>query len=854
MKKLTSVIAAGVVGVTVLGAVDVKADEVKETVDSSKTSTTEQTKQVVSTQADVDAAQAKLEATKVQVKAQEQVTNAAQTDAKQAEAAQKQAAAQEAKAAEIAKEATPETISKAEKEVTTKSDTVKTAEQSLSVAQEEQTKADQVVEAQKALVSEAEKTVEAKQADVTKAEKDVAEKQSLLDGTGAAKVIQVADEAKANLAQKETAKETADQNLASAKQADVSRQAKVNQARIDKVTKEAAFKAADQDLKEKTAAATETAKDLAQKEGVLTKAENAVKSMNKITLSPEYIAALKEYSGTSWLSDPAKRDDIIKKLKETSKLLGDQNNYVSNPSDDQETEYDLNNLPEHVSKEISFFASELVNQIREQMGTLPVEVTESSVAFAKKVTDNAVKSNWDTWKNGHNDKGISSVAKEYHLKGFEKEKNYWEDWAGDGASTTSMTIAQMKHEIYDSIVKFMFSQYEWMHAKDIAATDPQAGEYDSTLGGFRRPQHSYLGVSFANLHDYIGVHFLTVYDTHFTAQSTNFDRTALANPYDSATLLNNLNQAQLAVNAAKQANSVAQGAQISAQELYNQAQANLTKATEALTQAEAIVVQTPAAQQAQRKAQAELKAAQDTNAKAQANLAALNADVAAKKNALAAAKATLENKQAALTTVQTALKVEQNTLATRKAAAQTAANQVVTRKNELDIAKIALKEAKEYVEFLKNAPANLKATQKALTAAQETLKEKKAVLEVEMKKLEMLKVEEKEAADQHAQVMKAYKDYLEAKRQAKIVAEKAAIEKAGKTALPVFDANGQIVGYTEAKAPVQEPLAYGKTNHQATQTKRLPQTGTNATDSFLFVGVVIGMIVTILGFKKKEEN
>ena len=207
MKKLTSVIAAGVVGVTVLGAVDVKADEVKETVDSSKASTTEQVKQTVPTQADVDAAQAKLEAAKGQVKAQEQVTNAAQTAAQQAEAAKETAATQENKAAEIVKEATPETISKAEKDVTTKSAAEKNAEQSLSAAQEEQTKAAQAVEAQKAVVTQAEKTVEAKQADVTKAEKDVAEKQALLDGTGAAKVIQAADEAKENLAQKEANKQ-----------------------------------------------------------------------------------------------------------------------------------------------------------------------------------------------------------------------------------------------------------------------------------------------------------------------------------------------------------------------------------------------------------------------------------------------------------------------------------------------------------------------------------------------------------------------------------------------------------------------------------------------------------------------
>ena len=147
----------------------------------------------------------------------------------------------------------------------------------------------------------------------------------------------------------------------------------------------------------------------------------------------------------------------------------------------------------------------------------------------------------------------------------------------------------------------------------------------------------------------------------------------------------------------------------------------------------------------------------------------------------------------------------------------------------------------------------MKAAQKALAVAQETLKEKKAILEVEMKKLEMLKAEEKEAADQHAQVMKAYQDYLEAQRQAKIAAEKAAIEKAGKTALPVFDASGQIVGYTEAKASSQEPLAYGKTNHQPVQVKRLPQTG----EAGSLLGIMGGFVLSGLGLvglrKRKEE-
>lgn len=846
MKKLTSVIAAGAVGVTVLGAVDVKADEVKETVDSSKASTTEQAKQTVPTQADVDVAQAKLKAAKDQVKAQEQVTNAAQTDAKQAEAAQKQAAAQEAKAAEIAKEATPETISKAEKEVTTKSDTVKTAEQSLSAAQEEQSKAAQAVEAQKAVVTQAQKIVEAKQADVTKAEKDVAEKQALLDGTGSAQIVKEAEEAKSDLSKKENAKAQADKQLAEAKQADEARKAKINQARADKTAKETTFKTADKELKEKTAAATETAKDLSQKEAALTKAKEAVQYMNQLTVSDEYVAALKEYYRNygTWSKETlaAKTENLARLSKE----LGQKNRYIALPADEVSEKYETNHLPEEIRENLSLFAADLLNQLHERFGTSKVVVSKDVVKIINEHTSTSAKNG----VRGHDTENLKRVIAKYGL-GDNEEENI----ALQSRFPEKATLAELKHLVYNALTNFLFStvdgtfygeNLEWGHAGSIAGLNIFEG---------REPKVQYLGVSTSYKDDLWGItNFLYVKEDAALQANPKFDKTVLANPYDSATLLNNLNQAQLAVNAATQVNSVAQGAQSTAQELYNQAQADLTQATEALAQAEAIAVQTPAAQQAQTKAQEELKTAQDTNAKAQANLAVLNADVTAKKNALAAAKATLENKQAALTTVQTALKVEQNTLATRKAAAQTAANQVVTRKNELAIAKIALKEAKEYVEVLKNAPANLKAAQKALTAAQETLKEKKAVLEVEMKKLEMLKVEEKEAADQHAQVMKAYKDYLEAQRQAKIAAEKAAIEKAGKTALPVFDASGQIVGYTEAKAPVQEPLAYRRTNHQATQTKRLPQTGTNATDSFLFVGVVIGMIVTILGFKKKEEN
>ena len=845
MKKLTSVIAAGVVGVTVLGAVDVKADEVKETVDSSKASTTEQVKQTVPTQADVDAAQAKLEAAKGQVKAQEQVTNAAQTAAQQAEAAKETAATQENKAAEIVKEATPETISKAEKDVTTKSAAEKNAEQSLSAAQEEQAKVDQAVEAQKAVVTQAEKTVEAKQADVTKAEKDVAEKQALLDGTGAAKVIQAADEAKANLAQKETAKQTADQNLASAKQADASRQAKVNQARTDKVTKEAAFKAADKDLKEKTAVATETAKDLAQKEEALTKAKEAVQYMNQLTVSDEYVAALKEYYRNygTWSKETlaAKTENLARLSKE----LGQKNRYIALPADKASEKYETNHLPEEIRENLSLFAADLLNQLHERFGTSKVVVSKDVVKIINEHTSTSAKNG----VKGHDTENLKRVIAKYGL-GDNEEENI----ALQSRFPEKATLAELKHLVYNALTNFLFStvdgtfygeNLEWGHAGSIAGLNIFEG---------REPKVQYLGVSTSYKDDLWGItNFLYVKEDAALQANPKFDKTVLANPYDSKKIIDNLNQAQMATNVAKQANSVAQGAQSTAQELYNQAQADLTQATEALAQAEAVAVQTPAAQQAQAKAQEELKAAQDTNEKAQANLAALNADVTAKKTALAAAKATLGNKQAALSTAQTALKVEQTTLAEKQTQATAAKNKVASQVQELSTAKQALTQAKERVEVLKNAPANLKAAQKALAVAQETLKEKKAILEVDMKKLEMLKAEEKEAADQHAQVMKAYQDYLEAQRQAKIAAEKAAIEKAGKTALPVFDASGQIVGYTEAKASSQEPLAYGKTNHQPVQVKRLPQTG----EAGSLLGIMGGFVLSglgLVGLRKRKED
>ena len=113
----------------------------------------------------------------------------------------------------------------------------------------------------------------------------------------------------------------------------------------------------------------------------LTESENKIDSLKKqveslkvpysekntIKVSAEYAKALKDYF--NYDKSEAERNRAEQILKsESAKLVLQKNNFVTVASDEAEV-YDLDNLPKDVLIELNYFAFDMINQVRRQMGT-----------------------------------------------------------------------------------------------------------------------------------------------------------------------------------------------------------------------------------------------------------------------------------------------------------------------------------------------------------------------------------------------------------------------------------------------------------------------------------------------------
>ena len=364
---------------------------------------------------------------------------------------------------------------------------------------------------------------------------------------------------------------------------------------------------------------------------------------------------------------------------------------------------------------------------------------------------------------------------------------------------------------------------------------------------------SYLGVGTSYKDDFWQVvNFLFVHDKALT--NSTFNRTALANPFDSQELLNTQKEAQSTYNAAKQDDDRAQADKSKAETSVKEATAHLTEATAQRDAIKAIEVKTPAAQTQLDQAQATLKSDEAENKVAQEAVAQLNADVKAKQAALAQAKAELTQQQTELDELKGSLSTEQNKLATKKADLAKAQALVSQRENELVQAKARLIAAQEKVRQLKDAPARLAQAKQNLLTAKQTLAEKKGLLEKEEAKLQVLKATQTEVVAQHAKLVKTYQAQLEAERLAKLAAQKVAIEQAGGEAIPVVDETGKITSYVDGKkqavTPTLTPINHKqvKVNYNVS-TNHLPSTG----ETTSLLGLFGGVILLVLSFVSRKR-
>ena len=224
---------------------------------------------------------------------------------------------------------------------------------------------------------------------------------------------------------------------------------------------------------------------------------------NTIKVSAEYAKALKDYFNYDKSESERNRAEQILK-SESSKLRSQEGNFISSASDQVEV-YNLNNLPKEVEIELNYFALDMLNQVRSQMGMPQLTLASSSIDFSDKLSKKVLEANRSIY-DWHYVKGINDVAREYGLPTSSKKDEvseyggqYYENYFALSGGSSEMTKAEMKQWIHYSILEFLYNGSEFLHAQSIAGVN-----YGTTY------QNEYIGISLHYLKDGLGISYIKV--------------------------------------------------------------------------------------------------------------------------------------------------------------------------------------------------------------------------------------------------------------------------------------------------------------------------------------------------------
>ena len=253
-------------------------------------------------------------------------------------------------------------------------------------------------------------------------------------------------------------------------------------------------------------AITQIQDKIASLEQTVSSLKNPYSNKNTIKVSREYATALKTFFNSNVKENekgeyvPVVSDEEEEQAKkvlisESQKLKQSQlDNFISDPADELD-KYELNNLPKEILVELNYYALDLMNQIRRQMGLPEVTLAQSSIDFADKVAYKNLEANRSMW-DWHYVKGINEVAREYGLrtssKNDEEEKyggQYYENAFKTSSIDKEVTVGQLKREIYEAFVIFLYNGDEFLHAQSIAGVN------------YGTSRDEYFGISMRSLKD-----------------------------------------------------------------------------------------------------------------------------------------------------------------------------------------------------------------------------------------------------------------------------------------------------------------------------------------------------------------
>lgn len=831
------------------GTVVAHADTVQPVVEATTTTTqvVEVGQENTVTLLEVNEAKQAVEEAQSNVDKQQPTADKAQSEESSAIQGVEKAENNVSEAEKLAAQATPENIDKAATAISVAEQTVADNAVKLAETKEKEVLAKSKVTDQENVVNKAKVNASSTQDSVNSAQNDLAEKQAILDGTGASDVIAKAEQAKLQQSQDEKAVEDATSELQLAKVADESRQATISEDEKD-------FAMATAEVAENEALANvaqtkaeQSAKELAATSIALTKAEANLNAINTLSATDDYVKYLKQYVNSDWGS--LKYDEAKAKLKEINAANVALNTYKAN-SNDSTVEVNINELTEEQRKELSLFAQDLVNQVRRQFGTEPTVVTADSLKFADKVTDGYVADNWswdDVISKMHDERAINVAAREMGLENnADNTMNYYENAQINYGSSQTISMAEAKEMVYDGLTSFLFNGDEWLHAKSIA------GVYSDTYienigGGFTE----YLAADFSSTSDITMLHMLLIPEQSIEG---DFDITAIVNPNTSETIIETYNKVKLDFENKSSVNTKYQDELVKTKTELATSQTKLAEADQKLTTDKATPAKTPSAETKLQLAMDALTKSTTENTKAQQAVENLNSDVQVKTKAVNDAKAVLAQKQALLEQASKVLDRESLVLNNLTDAHSKAKQAVSAVEKELEASKTNLVNAKTYLNDLKDSSEKLEVARVALLEAKEMLAKAKANNNIEQEKVAIVKEIRDEKLATYKKLKTKYDEQVEVQRLKELETKRKAIVSKGQLATPVLDVNGKAVDYIVVK-PNQANVTYQTASFvSASKTAKqgLPNTGEKGGVIATAVG---GLLLAMgLSFKKREAE
>ena len=795
------------------------------------------------TKGQVDEAKDKLDKSTQAVEEAQAKKDQAQTEKDQAQTEVGNAQSEVDKAQEIKDEATPENIEKQKQEVTSAEKGKTDAENQENNSAHDLEKAKEVVTDQENVVNKSEKKVVDAENEVKDAQNDVDTAQAILDGTGQAKVVEEKENAEAFQKQAQAQLANAEEVLKQAKSDDKTLEDAISSVQNELTEASKVVASTESTLTDATSKAERTQTALEKAQDTFTVAEASYKSINTFQVTDEYVNALKSYVNNPYdiLDERDKWKEHREKVESILKSVNQENlnlNKFKGNANDKAISVDANNLTTEQMTELSLFASDLLNQIRERFGTPKTVVTKGMVQVTDEVTDGYVADDWGFGK-GHDNKAVNNVARKYGLPTYEDDtQQYLENLNSVNSGDEIHTMYDAKKWVYESISDLLFNGWEWMHAQNLTG-----------VSSVRGATKEYFALDISKRLGRTSAHFISVFDNQVTGNK--LDKTEVPNNNTAESIVKAYNAANSALLNAQTVNSQAQREKTSASLANIKAKGEQETIQKRLDALKATPLKTPTAQSKLEQAQDILANANTRLKNANKALDALTADVKIKQENLTNAKNVLAQKEANLTNAKNNLATEQDKLAEFKALVQIAENNLDLAKDKVAQANKTLEQAKADLENLLNAEPNLAKAKEVLAQKETTLKEKVTALKEAQENLDKLLKEQKIDQEAYDKLFALYSEQVEAKRLAELEAQKKAILEAGNTPIEVYDATGKLVSYqVKPKTVSQSPASYnGALNKK--QEQSLPNTGEKSS----VLGLIGVSIISALGLSvNKRKN